>query len=77
MHLQPRLQLCDGLQSGIEGNLHAMRAVFPASVDWTHDDGVVEDDEQFRDDEEDDLGIAELTDDDRYTATNTGLGTNQ
>ena len=53
-----------------------MRAVFPASADWTHDDGVVEDDEQFRDDEEDDPGIAELTDDDRYTAI-TGLGTNQ
>ena len=34
------LQTCAGLQAGIEGNIHAMRAVFPASNGWTTDNGI-------------------------------------
>jgi hypothetical protein len=30
-------QLCAGLQSGIEANLHAVRAIWPQSAGWLHD----------------------------------------
>ena len=32
-------QLCAGLRSGIEANLHAVRAIWPQSMGWTKDDG--------------------------------------
>ncbi len=32
-------QLCAGLQSGIEANLHAVRAIWPQSAGWLHDSG--------------------------------------
>ncbi len=33
-------QLCAGLRSGIEANLHAVRAIWPQSAGWTEDSGV-------------------------------------
>ena len=33
------IQLCAGLQSGIEANLHAVRAIWPQSAGWLHDGG--------------------------------------
>ena len=33
------VQLCAGLPSGIEGNLHAVRAVWPESAGWNFDEG--------------------------------------
>ncbi|KAL7524034.1 hypothetical protein ACHAXR_000412, partial [Thalassiosira sp. AJA248-18] len=35
-------QLCAGLKSGIEANLHAVRAIWPQSAGWTHDSEEVE-----------------------------------
>ncbi len=32
-------QLCAGLRSGIKGNLHAVRAIWPQSAGWTEDAG--------------------------------------
>ena len=32
-------QLCAGLQSGIEANLHAVRAIWPQSAGWLSDSG--------------------------------------
>ena len=29
-------QICAGLQSGIDGNLHAVRDIWPQSAGWTH-----------------------------------------
>jgi hypothetical protein len=37
-------QLCAGLQSGIEANLHAVRAIWLQLDGWTEDLGVEEDD---------------------------------
>jgi hypothetical protein len=37
-------QLCAVLQSGIEANLHAIRAIWPQSAGWTEDLGAEEDD---------------------------------
>ncbi len=37
-------QLCAGLWSGIEANLHAVRAIWPQSAGWTADSGEEEDD---------------------------------
>ncbi len=37
-------QLCAGLQSGIEANLHAVRAIWPQLAGWTEDLGTEEDD---------------------------------
>jgi hypothetical protein len=36
------LQLCAGLQAGIEGSLHAVRAIWPEAAGWTHDRGTDE-----------------------------------
>ena len=33
------VQLCAGLEAGIEGNLHAVRAVWPESSGWQYDEG--------------------------------------
>ena len=38
-------QLCAGLRSGIEANLHAVRAIWPQSAGWTEDSGVEEEEE--------------------------------
>ena len=38
-------QLCAGLRSDIETNLHAVRAIWPQSAGWTEDSGVVEEEE--------------------------------
>ena len=38
-------QLCDGLRSGIKANLHAIRAIWPQSAEWTVDSGVEEEEE--------------------------------
>jgi hypothetical protein len=38
-------QLCAGLRSGIEANLHAVRAIWPQSAGWTEDSGVKEEEE--------------------------------
>ncbi len=35
-------QLCAGLQSGIEANLHAVQAIWPQSAGWMHDAGEVD-----------------------------------
>ena len=35
------VNLCAGLQAGIEGNLHAVRAIWPQSVGWEYDGGEV------------------------------------
>jgi hypothetical protein len=35
------VNLCAGLQAGIEGNLHAVRAVWPQSAEWEHNGGEV------------------------------------
>ena len=46
-------QLCAGLRAGIEGNLHAVGAVWPQSAGWTHDGGIpsaTEEDELAEDD---------------------------
>jgi hypothetical protein len=37
-------QLCAGLQSSIEANLHTVRAIWPQSAGWTEDLGAEEDD---------------------------------
>jgi len=34
------VNLCAGLSAGIEGNLHAVRAIWPQSAGWTQDDGL-------------------------------------
>ena len=44
-------QLCAGLPSGIEANLHAVRAIWPQSAGWTHDNGVEEDERNEEDDD--------------------------
>ena len=44
-------QLCAGLPSGIEANLHAVRAIWPQSAGWTHDNGVEEDERNKEDDD--------------------------
>ena len=36
----------DGLWSGIEANLHAVRAIWPQSAGWTEDSGVEEEEEE-------------------------------
>ena len=41
-------QLCAGLPSGIEANLHAVSAIWPESAGWTQDDGI--EDESDEDD---------------------------
>ena len=33
-------QLCAGLRAGIEGNLYAVGAIWPASAGWKHDGGI-------------------------------------
>jgi hypothetical protein len=38
-------QLCAGLRSGIEANLHAVQAIWPQSAGWTEDSGVEEEEE--------------------------------
>jgi hypothetical protein len=38
-------QLCAGLRSGIEANLHAVRAIWPQSAGWTEDSGVEDEEE--------------------------------
>jgi hypothetical protein len=35
------VNLCAGLRAGIEGNLHAVRAVWPQSAGWERDGGEV------------------------------------
>ena len=35
------VNLCAGLRAGIEGNLHAVRAIWPQSAGWEHDGGEV------------------------------------
>jgi len=42
-------QLCDGLRSGIEANLHAVRGIWPQSAGWTEDLGVEEEEEEHGD----------------------------
>ena len=42
-------QLCAGLRSGIEANLHAVRAIWPQSAGWTEDSGVEEEEEEHGD----------------------------
>jgi hypothetical protein len=39
-------QLCAGLRSGIEANLHAVRAIWPQSAGWTEDLGVEEEEDE-------------------------------
>jgi hypothetical protein len=39
-------QLCAGLRSGIEANMHAVRAIWPQSAGWTEDSGVEEEEEE-------------------------------
>ena len=38
-------QLCAGLRSGIEANLHAVRAIWPQSAGWTVDSSEEEEEE--------------------------------
>jgi hypothetical protein len=38
------IQLCAGLWSGIEANLHSVQAIWPQSAGWTVDSGEEEDD---------------------------------
>jgi hypothetical protein len=38
-------QLCAGLRSGIEANLHAVRAIWPQSAGWTKDGSSEEEDD--------------------------------
>ena len=38
-------QLCAGLRSGIEANLHVVQAIWPQSAGWTEDSGVEEEEE--------------------------------
>ena len=40
------IQLCAGLCSGIEANLHAVRAIWPQSAGWTEDPGITEVEEE-------------------------------
>ena len=56
-------QLCAGLRSGIEANLHAVRAIWPQSAGWTEDSGIVEDEVV-----EEEEGVVE---EEEETATNT------
>jgi hypothetical protein len=35
------INICAGLRAGIEGNLHAVRAIWPQSAGWEHDGGEV------------------------------------
>ena len=42
-------QLCAGLRSGIEANLHAVQAIWPQSAGWTEDLGVEEEEEEEED----------------------------
>ncbi|KAL7540686.1 hypothetical protein ACHAWF_006753 [Thalassiosira exigua] len=37
------VQLCTGLEAGIEGNLHAVRAVWPEPAGWQYNSGTAED----------------------------------
>ena len=45
-------QLCAGLRSGIEGNLHAVRGVWPQSAGWTHDGDISGNDSDDESEEE-------------------------
>jgi len=76
------VQLCAGLSSGIEANLHAVRAIFPQSGGWEHDEGIVEEDDEDVDDLPDpgsrndplvDPGADPSVEHDRYRE-NTGFG---
>jgi hypothetical protein len=40
-----KTQLCAGLRSGIEANLHAVRAIWPQSAGWTEDGASEEEDD--------------------------------
>jgi len=42
-------QLCAGLRSGIEANLHAIRTIWPQLAGWTEDSGVEEEEEEEED----------------------------
>ena len=50
-------QLCAGLGAGIEGNPHAVQAIWPQSTGWTHNRGIPDDD--YGDDPDD--GDAPMT----------------
>ena len=51
------VQLCAGLKAGIEGNLHAVRAVWPESAGWERDDGSEDDESLFLDEEDVDITL--------------------
>jgi hypothetical protein len=71
------VQLCAGLQAGIEGNLHAVQKVWPESAGWTFDaevEGVEGTEPNPFFSQDTDPGMAEDNADSRY-APETGHGT--